>query len=137
MPARPVPATKPPVRREQATLGVRAGINRKPAAVHCGRSRGIGRGSCRGGFISLSSFWQNGSRTIAADIGSRLVATGYVVVFYVGMADNFGITQTYAKTRFFGPWQAVGFQVGEIVIALGFLLLIPFHRLIDKQSKMT
>src|SRR5512143_19492 len=29
---------------------------------------------CMGGYVGLMAFWRNGSRTIAADIGSRLVA---------------------------------------------------------------
>src|SRR5512137_2594857 len=46
---------------------------------------------CIGGYISLMSFWKNGFRTIAAEIGSRLVATGYVVAVFSGMADVFGL----------------------------------------------
>src|SRR5512137_2272153 len=44
---------------------------------------------CVGGYISLMVFWKNGNRTIAADIGSRLVATGYVLAAISGMADVF------------------------------------------------
>ena len=87
---------------------------------------------CMGGYISLMTFWKNGSRTIAADIGPRLVATGYVVVFFTGMADSFGITQNSIKSQYFGPWQAVGLLIGEAVIALGFLLLIPYRRRTSK-----
>ena len=88
---------------------------------------------CLGGFFCLMTFWKNGSRTLAADIGSRLVATGYVVVFFAGMADIFGITQATTKTQYFGPWQAVGVQIGEAVIALGFVLLIPYRRMTSKK----
>jgi hypothetical protein len=84
---------------------------------------------CVGGYICLVAFWQNGSRTIAADIGSRLVATGYVVVVFAGMADVFGMgTQVLPVTPFFGPWQAVGVQIGEAIIAVGFLLMVPFRK---------
>lgn len=88
---------------------------------------------CLGGILCLMAFWKNGSRTIAADIGSRLVSTGYVVVFFAGMADIFGITQSTTKTQYFGPWQAVGVQIGEAVIALGFLLLIPYRRRFSRK----
>ena len=89
---------------------------------------------CVGGYISLVAYWKNGSRTIAADIGSRLVATGYVLAVFAGMADIFGFgTQPLPRVPFFGPWQARGVQVGEAIIALGFLLLITFRR--QKQSK--
>jgi hypothetical protein len=83
---------------------------------------------CIGGYIGLISFWRNGNRTIAADIGSRLVATGYVVAVVSGMADIFGFgTQMLPQVPVFGPWQATGVQIGEFLITIGFLLLIPFH----------
>jgi hypothetical protein len=84
---------------------------------------------CLGGYLSLMAFWKNGDRTIPADIGTRLVTTGYVIAVFSGMADVFGFgTQLRPRVPFFGPWQATGVQVGELVIAIGFLLLIPFRR---------
>ncbi|MBN2387569.1 MAG: hypothetical protein JXB85_11160 [Anaerolineales bacterium] len=84
---------------------------------------------CVGGYISLMVFWQYGERTIAADIGTRLVATGFVISVFAGMADVFGMgTQPLPITPYFGPWQSTGVQVGQAVIAVGFLLLIPFRR---------
>ena len=84
---------------------------------------------CIGGYICLMAFWQNGDRSIPADIGIRMVTTGYVIAVFCGMADVFGFgTQLRPRVPFFGPWQAFGVQVGEAVIAIGFLLLIPYHR---------
>jgi len=84
---------------------------------------------CIGGYIGLMSFWRNGDRTLAADIGSRLVATGYVVAVFSGMADVFGFgTQVPPQVPFFGPWQATGVQIGEVLITIGFLLMIPIQR---------
>jgi hypothetical protein len=84
---------------------------------------------CIGGYIALMAFWRNGSRTIPADIGSRLVATGYVVAVFSGMADVFGFgTQLRPRVPLFGPWQAMGVQIGEVLIAIGFLLLIPIDK---------
>jgi len=81
-----------------------------------------------GGYIGLTGFWKNGNRTIAADIGARLVATGYVIAAFSAMADVFGMGgQVFPRLPYFGPWQAIGVQSGEIVIALGFLLLLPFQ----------
>ncbi|MBE3117608.1 MAG: hypothetical protein IMZ50_02485 [Candidatus Atribacteria bacterium] len=83
---------------------------------------------CIGGYIGLMSFWRNGERTIAADIGSRLVATGYVVAVFSGMADMFGFgTRVPPLVPFFGRWQATGVQIGEVLITFGFLLLIPIY----------
>jgi hypothetical protein len=84
---------------------------------------------CIGGYVGLMAFWRHGERTIAADIGSRLVATGYVVAVFTGMADVFGLgTQGFPRVPVFGPWQATGVQIGEVLIAVGFLLLIPLRR---------
>ena len=84
---------------------------------------------CMGGYTCLMTFWRNGERTILADIGIRLVTTGYVIAVFSGMADVFGFgTQLRPRVPFFGPWQAAGVQFGEAVIAIGFLLLIPYRR---------
>ena len=91
---------------------------------------------CIGGYIGLMFFWRNGDRTIAADIGSRLVATGYVVAVFSGMADVFGFgTQLPPRVPVFGPWQAAGVQIGELLITIGFLLLIPIHRRQKAEAK--
>jgi hypothetical protein len=84
---------------------------------------------CIGGYVSLNSLWGDQPKSIAADIGLRLVATGYVIAVFAGMADIFGFgSQTLPKLPFFGPWQARGVEAGQIFIALGFLLMLPFNR---------
>lgn len=85
---------------------------------------------CIGGYVSLTSLWRESPTSIAADIGQRLVATGYVIAVFAGMADIFGFgSQSLPNDLpFFGPLQAVGVQVGEFFIAVGFLLLLPFKR---------
>lgn len=90
---------------------------------------------CLGGYISLSALWRGATRTIAADIGLRLVSTGYVISAFAGMADVFGMgSQPPPQVPYFGPWQATGVLIGQIVIAVGFLLLIPYS-LPDKKNK--
>lgn len=84
---------------------------------------------CIGGYITLMALWGDTPTSIAADIGSRLVATGYVIAVFAGMADIFGFgSQPLPKLPFFGPWQAIGVEVGQIFIGLGFLMLLPFRR---------
>jgi hypothetical protein len=87
---------------------------------------GLG-GICIGGYISLNALWNGHEKSIAADIGLRLVSTGYVIAVATGMADLFGIgNHPLPQIPYFGAWQAFGVLVGEAVIAVGFLLIIPF-----------
>ena len=83
---------------------------------------------CLGGFISLKiSQRADQTQSLAQDIGIRLVATGYLVALISGMADVFGFgTQAWPAPPFFGPTQAVGVVIGEFIIAVGFLLYMPF-----------
>jgi len=82
---------------------------------------------CLGGYIGLLALWGGGQRSIAADIGLRLVSTGYVISVFAGMADVFGMgTHPLPNVPYFGPVQATGVVLGEIVIGVGFLLLIPY-----------
>ncbi|MBI1792972.1 MAG: hypothetical protein HYR70_02110 [Chloroflexi bacterium] len=83
---------------------------------------------CLGGWISLLALWKGKHRTIAADIGLRLVGTGYAIAVFAGMADVFGMgSQPLPQVPYFGPWQASGVLIGQIIIAAGFLLLIPYE----------
>ena len=88
---------------------------------------------CLGGFIGLSALWGREQRSIIADIGLRLVGTGYVISVFTGMADVFGMgSQTLPNVPYFGPWQAGGVLIGQSVIALGFLMVIPYHFYFDR-----
>lgn len=81
---------------------------------------------CLGGYISVLALWRGHPLSIPADIGLRLVGTGYVIAFFSGFADVFGLgTHRRPNTPFFGPLQAGGVMVGEAVIAIGFFMLIP------------
>jgi hypothetical protein len=84
---------------------------------------------CVGGYLSLASLWSKEATSIGADIGLRLVSTGYVLCVFTGMADIFGFgSQTLPDTPYFGPWQAYGVELGILVIIIGFILLVPTHR---------
>lgn len=81
---------------------------------------------CVGGYITLNTLWDKNEKTIAADIGYRLVSTGFVVAVVSGMADVFGFgSQPFPSIPYFGPWQATGVIFGQIMIVIGFFLLIP------------
>lgn len=83
---------------------------------------------CIGGYAALDGLWNGMSKTIASDIGLRLVATGFVIAIACGMADIFGFgSEISPMVPNFGLWQMIGVLIGEIIIAIGFLMLIPFR----------
>lgn len=83
---------------------------------------------CVGGYVGTNALWGDNERSIAADIGLRLVATGYVLSVFTGMADVFGVgTQPLPGVPFFGPLQSIGMEVGQGFILIGFLLAIPYR----------
>lgn len=81
-----------------------------------------------GSYLSLNSLWPEGKKTIAADIGSRLISTGYVICVFTSMADIFGLGSHPLPDVFFGPLQARGMSIGMATITVGFLLLIRYKR---------
>jgi hypothetical protein len=84
---------------------------------------------CLGGYITLAALWNGGRKTIASDIGLRLVSTGYVIAVAGGMADIFGFgSNNYPVIPIFGIYQQMGVILGEVVIAIGLLLLIPYKK---------
>ena len=93
---------------------------------------------CVGGYISLMVCWQNSQRTIAADIGQRLVATGYVIAVFSGMADVFGLGTRPPPdyVPYFGPLQAIGVEIGQAIIVVGFLLQVPFLKREKTEEKV-
>jgi len=90
---------------------------------------------CIGGYVGLVAMWGNEQRTITADIGLRLVGTGFVIAIFTGMADIVGLgSQPLPNVPYFGPWQAGGVLISQLIIALGFLMTIPYHLLIKGKE---
>ena len=88
-----------------------------------------------GSYLTLNAFWPNGRKTIAADLGSRVISTGYVICVFTAMADIFGLGSHRLPNVFFGPLQARGVAIGMATIALGFLLLIRYRHPEDERPK--
>ncbi len=82
---------------------------------------------CLGGYIGLNALWNGSQKSIIADIGLRMVSTGYVIAVASGMADVFGFgTHNFPQIPYFGPLQAIGVMIGEIIITIGLIMLIPY-----------
>jgi uncharacterized oligopeptide transporter (OPT) family protein len=75
--------------------------------------------------VMSPSLW-NGRPKPSADIGYRLVATGVCHQRRFGMADVL-LWQRFRSTSLFGL-QAIGVMIGQIAIAVGFVLLIHSAR---------
>lgn len=87
-----------------------------------------------GSYMTLNALWPEGKKTIAAEIGSRLISTGYVICVFTGMADIFGLGSHPLPNVFFGPLQARGMTLGIMTIAVGFLLMIRYRRLPQREE---
>ncbi len=78
---------------------------------------------------ALRLLWHGRRWSVVAQIGARLMATGYVAFAASVMADILGLgSQTWPMTAHFGPVQHYGMLVGEGVMALGVVLMYPYHR---------
>lgn len=91
---------------------------------------------CLGGYIGLNALWNGSQKSILADIGLRIVSTGYVIAVASGMADVFGFgTHNIPQIPYFGPLQAVGVMIGEVIISIGFAMLIPYKLYRDDKKE--
>jgi hypothetical protein len=69
---------------------------------------------------------RNGTPTsLRADIGIRLIATGYVVAAVASLADFIGVGAQRMPTVSFGPIQVVGLVSGASLSLLGVILYWP------------
>ena len=55
---------------------------------------------------------------------------GFVIALASGMADIFGLgtRPIFSDTPFFGFWQARGVLIGQIVMMIGLLMMIPYRK---------
>jgi hypothetical protein len=83
-----------------------------------------------GGYICLGGLWKGHAPSIAAELGARIISTGYIITLFAGLADIFGLgSHPYPEfIPYFGVWQARGVQIGEGLIAIGLLLMLPYSR---------
>jgi hypothetical protein len=93
---------------------------------------------CIAGYAAIHALWRRQQPTITADIGVRLVSTGYVITFFSGMADVLGIgSHPLPGLPVFGVWQARGMEIGLAIIAIGFIIMFPYNQNNKKGIKPT
>jgi hypothetical protein len=86
----------------------------------------------------MEALWRDRAKLVIAEIGARLVGTGYVIALASGLADVFGLgTRPLPSVPFFGYWQGFGVLVGEAVIILGFVLMSPLWARVEFKKPAT
>jgi uncharacterized membrane protein len=78
-----------------------------------------------GAYASVRVIRNGRPNSLRADIGIRLIATGYVVAAAASLADFIGIGSHHLRDLVFGPLQVVGLVVGVLVSLVGVLLYWP------------
>ena len=78
----------------------------------------------------MTGLWKGERPSIAAEIGKRVISTGYIIAVFAGLADIFGLgSHPYPEfIPYFGDWQARGVQIAEGFIAIGILMMLPYSR---------
>lgn len=66
--------------------------------------------------------------SLRADIGVRLLATGYVAAAVASLADHIGIGSDPLPDVFFGPLQVIGLAIGVGLCIVGVVLYWPIGK---------
>jgi hypothetical protein len=83
---------------------------------------------CFGGYATLRIYRNKHPLSLRAEIGERLIATGYVVAAAASLADFIGIGSHEIPELIFGPLQIIGLIVGVVTALLGIILYWPRFR---------
>ncbi|NLG41474.1 MAG: hypothetical protein GX544_07195 [Chloroflexi bacterium] len=76
---------------------------------------------------AFNAFWSCTNKTLLADIGARLIMTGYVICAFTALADAFGFGTNPPPEVILGALQSRGVVIGLIVILAGLLMKIRWH----------
>lgn len=88
-----------------------------------------------GGYASIRLVRNGRPSSLRAEVGERLVATGYVVASAASLADFIGIGSDTIPELTFGPLQIFGLSVGLAICFLGLLLYWPWKRKLQKVEE--
>ena len=81
-----------------------------------------------GAIITLGAFWPKGNQSLLADFGLRVIATGYIICVFTGLADAFGFGTNPLPDVFMGGLQRRGVLIGMSVILIGLLMMVRFKK---------
>ncbi|MGH2605137.1 MAG: hypothetical protein ACRDG5_00965, partial [Anaerolineales bacterium] len=68
-----------------------------------------------GAYLAVRVIRNGRETTLISDVGSRLIATGYVMAVAASLADFIGIGSHPLPTIYFGPVQVIGLALGVLI----------------------
>ncbi|MEE9513114.1 MAG: hypothetical protein V3V46_03465 [Anaerolineales bacterium] len=74
------------------------------------------------------------TNSLRADIGIRLIATGYVVAAVGSLADFIGVGAHRMPVIYFGPIQMIGLVTGVLLSMLGVILYMPWTKKLKTEE---
>jgi Kef-type K+ transport system membrane component KefB len=78
-----------------------------------------------GAYASVRVVRNGRPNSLRADVGIRLIATGYVAAVVASLADFLSIGSQHMPNIYFGPVQTTGLVVGVVTSLVGVLLYWP------------
>jgi hypothetical protein len=88
-----------------------------------------------GAYAAIRVYRNGRALSLRAEIGERLIATGYVVAAAASLADFIGIGSDTIPELTFGPLQIIGLAVGALTCILGLLLYWPWGRTRESEGE--
>ena len=82
----------------------------------------------------LIAFWNGGPKSLRADFGTRIIATGYVICAFTALADAFGFGTNPLPNVMIGTLQSYGVMIGIFVICVGLFLAIRPDKYLTKEQ---
>jgi hypothetical protein len=78
-----------------------------------------------GAYLAVRVIRNGRPNSLIADVGTRLIATGYVLAAASSLADFIGIGSHQLPFLYFGPVQVLGLALGVVTSLAGLLLYWP------------
>ena len=88
-----------------------------------------------GAYGAVRTIRRGRPKSLRADIGLRLLATGYVFAMVASAADFIGIGSHHQPNIDFGRLQILGLLIGVCISLLGVLLYMPLGRHSDVEDQ--
>jgi hypothetical protein len=87
-----------------------------------------------GAYASVRVVRNGRANSLRADIGVRLIATGYVAAVVASLADFLSIGSQHMPNIYFGPVQTLGLILGVVTSLAGVLLYWPMGESDEPQA---